>query len=525
MSDRRRSGVLMPLFSIRSSRGWGIGEFPDLAGFGRWLALAGQSFVQLLPINELPPGERSPYSSLTAMALDPIFVALPNVSDFAALGGESLLERDERAALDAVRDAATADYVGVRSLKERCLRRAWDRFLQVEYAHGSARAARFDAFVAGEAWWLDEYAVFRALSAHFADRAWWDWPHPLASRQQDTLAGMVASLDGEIRYRKYQQWIAADQWSESRRLSWPVQVFGDLPFMVSANSPDVWARQDEFRLDSTVGVPPDAFSETGQDWGLPPWRWDVMQSNGFAWMRARARRSAATYDGFRLDHLVGLYRTYVRPLDPAAAPFFAPDDEDEQIALGETLVRIYQESGAVVTAEDLGTVPDAVRESLARLGVPGYKVLRWERQWHAPDQPFIDPADYPEAAVATPGTHDSEPLAAWWSSLDDADRGAVAHMPSVARELGAALPQALGPALAPPLLDALIRTLLASPARLVILPMQDLFGWTDRINTPGTVDERNWSWQMPWTVDALTQAREPLERAAQVLRWTRHAHR
>ena len=103
-----------------------------------------------------------------------------------------------------------------------------------------------------------------------------------------------------------------------------MRVFGDLPFMISADSPDVWARQHEFRFDATIGVPPDAFSETGQDWGLPPWRADVMASNGFTWMRSRARRYGDLYDGFRIDHLVGLYRMYVRPIDKSHDAFFDP---------------------------------------------------------------------------------------------------------------------------------------------------------------------------------------------------------
>jgi 4-alpha-glucanotransferase len=525
MTSGRRSGLLIPLFSMRSRQSWGIGEFPDLAGAARWLALGGQSFVQLLPINEMPPGERSPYSSMTAMALDPIFIAVSQVPDFAATGGEAALEPDERAALDRARGATILDYSGVRSLKDRCLRRAWDRFERTESARGSARAARFDAFVSAQSWWLDEYAVFRALAARFDEREWWDWPEALASAKPDALREAVAALDGEIRYRKYLQWLAADQWDEARRLARPIRVFGDLPFMVSGNSPDVWARQEQFRRDATVGVPPDAFSETGQDWGLPPWRWDEMAATDFAWVRARARRSAAIYDGFRLDHLVGLYRTYIRPLDPAVDPFFAPADEPTQIEIGETLVRIYQASGAEITAEDLGTVPDFVRESLARLEVPGYKVLRWERRWTEPDQPFINPAEYPEIAVATSGTHDSEPLVEWWTTLEDAERVAVSTMPSVARKRSDPAEQPPGPTLTPALLDALIKALLHSPSRLVILPVQDVFGWSDRINTPGTVGDENWSWRMPWTVEALTQEREPLERAARLYQWTRRAKR
>lgn len=525
MTDARRSGVLLPLFSMRSARSWGIGEFRDLAGLAHWLELAGQSFVQLLPINEMPPDERSPYSSLTAMALDPIFIAVPDVADVAALGGEDALDPDDRASLASLRRAPGLDYRKVRSLKDRYLRRAWERFMRVEYARGSARAVRFDAFIADQGWWLDEYAMFRALSARFGDRAWWEWPDDVAMRRPETLAEAAGALDGEIRYRKYLQWVATDQWADARRLGWPVRVFGDLPFMVSANSPDVWARQDEFRRDATIGVPPDAFSDTGQDWGLPPWRWEVMASTDFSWMRQRARRAAAIYDGFRLDHLVGLYRTYIRPLDPETPAFFSPDDEAAQIALGETLVRIYQEGGAEITAEDLGTVPDFVRQSLARLQVPGYKVLRWERQWDQPEQPFIDPGDYPEIAVATPGTHDSEPLVEWWASLTDEDRHAVARMPSVTGGLDRSSDAAPSTTLTSPLRDAFITALLGSPSRLVIFPMQDLFGWPDRINTPGTIDHGNWSWRMPFSVEELAQEREPLERASQLRDWTRQADR
>ena len=227
-----------------------------------------------------------------------------------------------------------------------------------------------------EAWWLDDYAMFLAIRGQQSLRPWWEWPAPLArSCGRGAGQGRRRSRRGDRRTASTSQWIAAVQWSEARRRSQPVQVFGDLPFMISGDSPDVWMAQAEFRFDATVGVPPDAFSETGQDWGLPPWRWEVMARNDFAWMRRRARRSASLFDGFRLDHLVGLYRTYIRPIDPSVAPFFAPPDEPTQLALGEYLVKIYLQSGAEIIAEDLGTVPDMVRESLQRLEVPGFKVL------------------------------------------------------------------------------------------------------------------------------------------------------
>jgi 4-alpha-glucanotransferase len=250
-----------------------------------------------------------------------------------------------------------------------------------------------------------------------------------------------------------------------------------------------------------------------------------MDQNDFAWMRRRARRTAALFDGFRLDHLVGLYRTFVRPLDAETRPFFTPPDEQRQRELGEKLVRLYQTCGSVVVAEDLGTVPDFVRTSLRELGVPGFKVFRWERYWQQPDQPFVDPAGYDEVSVATTGTHDTEALATWWETMPAADRDRIVQLPSVRRWLDQDETLTAPAQFTPEIRDALIRALLGSGSRFTILPFQDLFGWTDRINTPATVDEENWSWRLPWLVDELEHLDEPRERARLLAAWTREAAR
>jgi 4-alpha-glucanotransferase len=512
----RRSGVLAPLFSLTSSRSWGVGEFPDLPIFARWLARAGQSFVQVLPILEIPERETSPYSALTAMALDPMFISIAQVEDFEAIGGAGALSSDDRSAVARLQSESRVQQHDVRALKEPWLRRCCERFVRDESTRQTARWRRFKAFVERESWWLDDYALFRALRSASQERAWSEWSEPLRQRHPEALARAERELSDEIGYRQYVQWIASEQWERARVEAAPVAVFGDVPFMIAADSPDVWARQAEFRFDATVGVPPDAFSETGQDWGLPPWRWDVMVGNDFAWMRRRARRSAALFDGFRLDHLVGLYRTFMRPTDPKLDPFFEPADESRQTALGERLVRLYQQSGAEIIAEDLGLVPDFVRASLRTLAVPGFKVFRWERHWDEAGQPFVDPAEYDEISVATTSTHDTETLAAWWAALPSDDRAAVRALPSV-RAFAAESEDAVVP--------AIVRALLSSGSRFAILPIQDLFGWHDRINTPATVDDANWSWRLPWPVDRLEELDQPRDRADQLAQWTREARR
>jgi 4-alpha-glucanotransferase len=516
----RRAGILVPLFSFPSTQSWGIGEIRDIECMARWLAGAGMHLLQLLPINEMPPNERSPYSALSAMAIDPQFIAMGAVEDFAAIGGEAALGPDDQARLEAARWAPQIDYASVRSLKLGALRRAFEHFRDTEWATASRRASAFRVFCAEQAWWLDDYVLFRALHARYDERHWMEWPDGLRDRHAEALDAARAELADDIMFRQYLQWLAVGQWREARVRAGKVGLFGDLPFMVSGDSADVWARQDEFRVDVSVGVPPDAFSETGQDWGLPAYRWDVFAARDFDWLRHRARRNADLYDGYRVDHLVGFYRTYFRDRNGAAE--FTPPDQPAQEQLGERVLAVLREPGPEIIAEDLGTVPDFVRASLARLNVPGYKVLRWERYWHEPEQPFRDPADYPAVAVATSGTHDTEPITIWWENAPAEERAAVLAIGSVRRRLTAEDQDAARqrPHLPHAVREALLESLFASGADLLILPIQDVFGWRDRINQPATIGDNNWVWRLPWPCDRLSTEPEAMAVAGQLREWS-----
>jgi 4-alpha-glucanotransferase len=515
----RRAGALIPLFSIPSSRSWGIGEIGDIASIVRWLGTAGIKILQLLPINEMPPGETSPYSALSAMAIDPQFITLDDVEDFAEIGGEAALEPALRARLDAARVAPRIQYAEVRGLKDIALRRCFARFQSIDLAAGTKRAAAFRAYVAEQRWWLDDYALFRALHACHQEHAWSDWPEPLRSHEGEAVAAARTDLGDEILFRQYLQWLAGEQWRAARRATGDVALFGDLPFMVSGDSADVWARQDEFRLDASVGVPPDAFSETGQDWGLPVYRWDILAERDFDWLRDRAHRNADLFDGYRVDHLVGFYRTFYRPHD-GSPPRFTPEPEDDQQALGERVLGVFREPGSEIIAEDLGVVPDFVRASLARLGIAGYKVLRWERYWHVEGRPFKEPREYPTVSVATSGTHDTEPMVIWWEDAPRVEREAVLAIPSLRalltpEDLAAIDVRGLSHAIH----EALLETLFASGSNTLILPIGDIFGWRDRINQPATVNESNWTWRLPWPSDRMSTEPGAMQVAKQLAEW------
>ncbi len=274
----------------------------------------------------------------------------------------------------------------MRALKDHALRRAFARFDDVDVRGGTATRAR--RFALSSSAKSGGSRPTRSSARCITSTAAAPGPSGrlrCATGKPGRSRPRESALDGEIRYRSYLQWIADEQWRAARDAAGDVVIFGDLPFMVALDSADVWARQGEFRLDVSLGVPPDAFSDTGQDWNLPVYRWDVMERGGFEWLTARARRNADLFDGYRVDHVVGFFRTFFR--EPGGAFGFTPAEEAAQVALGEHVLRVFLASGATIVAEDLGVVPDFVRAAMTRLGVPGCKVFRWQRHWQQPGHP------------------------------------------------------------------------------------------------------------------------------------------
>lgn len=491
----RRAGVVFPLFSMRTSTGFGVGEIPDLAAAAHFAQRAGLRVLSLLPTNEILGGETSPYSASSAFALDPVYLGLDACEDFVAAGGRAALPTPERALLDVVAAAPSVDWPSVRRVKDGARARAFAHFRDHEWRTNSPRARDLRRFREKHAAWLPDHALFVALHERFK-KPFWDWPAPLAARDPAALLALGADHDAapfgeavlEIAWR---QWLLDEQWHQARRAAADlgVALMGDLPFMVAGDSSDVWSRPSDFRRDRRVGTPPDAFSADGQDWGLPAFDWDVMAAAGFPWMDARGARAGALFDLWRLDHVIGMYRTFFRSSETEG---FSPDDPAAQLSLGESLLRLFARHGQVV-AEDLGLLPPFLRPSLDVLQIPGYRVLRWERD----DQGiFRDPSTWPALSVATTGTHDVETNAVYWDALSTTERAALVALPAL---------QHLDPT-APfddRVRDAFLNAVYESPSSLVLIPLQDALGTRDRINVPGTVSADNWTYRPAATLDGL----------------------
>ncbi len=506
---RRLAGVTVPLFSLRTTRSWGLGEIGDLAPFARWIRQAGVRLVQLLPLGEIAGGETSPYSALSAFGIDPIYISLANIDDLPESELAALVGDDGVRTIAWLHEQPKVDYEAVRWLKKRAFDAAFRRFSERVLGRGGARDGSFARFCERHRAWLDDYALFRALKDAQEQRAWWEWPEGVRDRQPHALAEARAEHASVVLKHRYLQWLAHSQWEAARKAlrAEGVEIMGDLPFMVGRDSADVWANRAEFRNDASVGVPGDQFDPEGQEWGLPPYDWRVMRANDFTWLRRRARYAGVLYDRFRIDHLVGFYRTYMRPIDKLRGPdkkllpgFFDPAEEPAQKAHGEAvigaMIAAAKESGAGLVAEDLGVIPDYVRPSLAAMDVPGYKVLIWEQENGA----FRDPARYPACSVACFGTHDTAPVAAWWEALPRGERDAVCRLPLLAARGGSAL----GDRFTPDVHEALMALVLGARSELVLLLMQDILGTLDRVNTPSTVGPHNWTWRLPTTVESLT---------------------
>lgn len=507
----RRAGLLIPLFSLRTRSGWGVGEIPDLVPMARWARRAGFTVLQLLPVNEAAPGQASPYFARTAFGIDPAYLRVDDVPDYHAAGGRLALADSARGALERVGGSNGVDWGTVRTVKRAALELAFANFQQTELAAGSARARQFLDWCRAHAGWLDDHALFCCIGEWYigggGQGGWMSWPAGLRDRQPADLDEARRRHADQIVFFRYLQWQLDLQWQHARAqvAAEGVTLMGDLPFMVAGDSSDVWQRAHEFRLDATIGAPPDAFSADGQDWGLPVFRWDLMKQRDYEWMRERARRAAALFGLYRIDHVVGLFRTWYI-LDDKVTKGFVPADEPQQLLQGERLLEILKGGGgslapgsdSPVIAEDLGVVPDFVRRSLTRLGVPGYRVLRWELDGTA----FRDPAGYPALSVATTGTHDTDSLADWYDELTAEQRQALCRIPGL---IGLRQLDEAGQAerFDERVRDALLALLYRSGSDLVLVPFQDAFGHRERVNTPGTLNERNWSYRMPMRIDEL----------------------
>ena len=467
VTDRRRSGVLLHPTSFP---GGPIGTLGDEAfRFVDWLKEAGQGLWQVLPLVAVDEGG-SPYNGLSAMAGNTFLL------DAKRLAEEGLIDAEPEAEDQPVR----VDFAAAARRSEALIRQAHEKLKA-----GGAPALReeFAAYAQRQKYWLDDYALFRALR-DTRGAPWTSWEAGVRARKPAALRRVRAELADEVERHAFGQFLFDGQWSALRRYANEagVAIVGDIPIFVSHDSADVWAHPELFYLDeegaATVvsGVPPDYFSETGQRWGNPLYRWDVMESRGFRWWTERFRRTLEVVDLARIDHFRGFESYWEVPghEDTALNGEWRPGPGARLFAA------VKKKLGPLpLIAEDLGIITDEVDELRRTLGMPGMRVLQFA---FGDDElnPHL-PANYDENTVAYTGTHDNDTSLGWYRTASEADRAGL-------RKLTDAPEKSVH--------WGMMEVVFQSPAGLAVVPLQDVLGLgsEDRMNIPGT-REGNWGWR------------------------------
>jgi len=468
--SRRRAGILLHPTSLPGR--FGVGDFgPEADRFLAWAQSAGQSLWQVLPLHPTFSGD-SPYGAESAFAGNPLLISPERLVQDGYLPGPALDGAP-------VFPEGRLDSAGARRWKAKILRASWE-----DSATAVASRGELDAFrrADAQASWLPDWSLFAALKREHPG-PWTSWPEELRRRRPEALAAARRDLAEEIAWQEFVQFLFFRQWTDLRAGAnrRGIAILGDVPIYVSHDSADVWARQDLFFLDSSgmpeavAGVPPDAYSATGQLWGYPLYRWDAMERDGFRWWIARLRQATSVADAARIDHFRGF-----------AAGWSVPASETSAIAgrwipgPGLKLFEaVRRELGDVpLVAEDLGVITDDVRALLAALGIPGMKVLQFG---FSEDDSEHLPHRHVANAVVYTGTHDNDTTRGWFAALAAPERRRVLDY------VGGEGTDIAGD---------FIREASTSVARLAVVPLQDVLGLGSeaRMNTPG-VARGNWAWR------------------------------
>ncbi len=479
----RSAGILMPVASLPSP--YGIGDFSDNArDFIDFLESSGQRIWQILPMNPLSYGD-SPYQSPSAFAGNPYFISLD------ALRVEGLLGTEEIENTDFGDNPSKIDYQKLYENRYPLLKTAYSRWR-------GQNDEEYLRFVSDNSYWLEDYCLFMALKDCHEGKLWADWPEDIASKEHSAVSFYNDALEKEKEFYMFLQFKFTVQWKELKKYanSKNISIVGDIPIYASYDSSDVWSHRElfdinfDFKPNLVAGCPPDGFSKKGQLWGNPVYNWDNHRKESYNWWTMRLKKCFELYDIVRIDHFRGFDEYYAIPYgddDATGGKWYKGPSKELFNQLEKNLGK------REIIAEDLGFITHSVKKLLADCGFMGIKVLQFAFDSRdTGDGTDYLPHNYPENCVAYTGTHDNQTALSWFETISEKEKQNVR-----AYLCDYYTPDDL-------IFKPLISRIMASNARLCIVPIQDYMGADDsaRINTPGTVGN-NWTWRI--TSEELTK--------------------
>ena len=469
----RKSGVLLPVASLPGK--YGIGTFSKHAyDFLDKLKEAGQSYWQILPLGPTGYGD-SPYQSFSTYAGNPYFIDLETLIE------EGLLTEKECDQCDFGKNKRYIDYEKLYFSRFKILKLAYER-------SNISRKRAFKDFIADNAYWLDDYALYMAVKNSFGGRSFIEWDEDIRMREPAALSKYRKQFAKEIEFYQFQQFMFDKQWNALKKYAnkLGIKIIGDIPIYVAFDSADTWANPKLFQFDkdnmpiAVAGCPPDAFSATGQLWGNPLYDWGYHKETGYEWWIKRIQHSLRLYDVVRVDHFRGFDEYYSIPYgDPTA------ENGKWKKGPGHDIFKTFAKVlGKVdIIAEDLGYLTPSVIKLVKDTGYPGMKVLQFA--FDSREESDYLPHNYGSNCVVYTGTHDNDTVRGWYRVLSKADKKLSIDYLNNADTKEEEISWDF------------IRLALSSVAKLCIIPVQDYLclGSEARINTPSTLGD-NWKWRM-----------------------------
>lgn len=516
-------GFAVQLYSLRREGDWGIGDFTALSAFVRRAAAAGAATVGLNPLHALyldDPERASPYSPSSRFYLNPLYIDVERVLDFAeAEEFESTLDTI-RPRIEALGREKLVDYRSVADMKRHALALAYARFRSVHRGQRTPRDLAFEDFLEAQGAPLRDYCRFVVLREHFGAsnvelRDWRRWPAAYQDPQSPEVAAFAQTHRGEVEFVAYMQWLAAEQFAGAAAVAaeagLTLGLYRDLAVGVDPAGADAWTQQSTLVSGWSVGAPPDAWNRLGQKWGLLPMAPAALRHTAYRDFIRLAQANMRDTGILRIDHVLGLWRAFwVRECDPPARGAYVRYPFDE---LAAVLAIESVRSRCVVVGEDLGTLPDGLHDGLRRWGILSTRLLYFEQDARGNSRPA---SDYERDALISVGTHDLPPFAAYWRGDDLAlkdrmnqfeDATVLAKEQERRAQERASISAVISPAIKgmeePPTIAA-YRFLASTPSLIVMVQIEDALGLSEQVNLPGTFDEYpNWRHRLPCTVGTL----------------------
>jgi len=407
----KRSGVLTGLFSVYSKDSIGVADFSDLKLLIDWCVMSGNSILELLPMNDLG-STFCPYDAVSSFALEPSYISLQMLPG----AGKGIIAK--RIAALKKDFPAGRPYVNysIKAAKLAVLREIFD-------ASAIKPSGEFKSFMDENSYWLEDYALYKAVKEKNGGKPWYEWPEPYKDRRAKEMELFRRENGKDVSFHMWVQWQTSIQFKAAKEHAAKKKVLlnGDLPILISRDSADVWSHPEFFKLDFAAGAPPDMYCAKGQRWGMPTYEWDVIAGDAYRYPKEKLKYAGNFYDILRVDHVVGLFRIWSIPYnDPAENEglngTFNPRDEKEWDGHGRKILAMMLEgSGMLLAAEDLGVIPKECPKALAEFEIPGNDVQRWVKDWKTKHD-FLPPKEYRAMSVSMLSTHDTTNWVAWWEN-------------------------------------------------------------------------------------------------------------